>query len=267
MATEQAAPTKIFKRVPLDPMWTLAGTKLDLKAIYRRPRRSIGEYDEVIQERGPDGLPLYDLTGPLPLRRHGDWTAKGFEYVTVLSSVQPGDESFKYVASSLRAAGLNPAEYLQHPTFGTWNPKLYLATADNEDRSKFDALRAMVEQVGSDAVIAVRRMNDPNFTLPASLQGVPAGGTVLRNQAGQVVTGSAEVPGPRPSRVVLCTHCHEPAGLQVPAVERGDATFCSNACAEADAERQAVKAAAPPKPKAAAKAKATKPAPASEVKA
>jgi hypothetical protein len=192
------AEPRIFKCVPLDPLWTITGSKLDLKAIYRRPRRSVGEYDEIIQERGPDGLPLYDITSPLPLRRHSDWQTKGFEYVTVVSTLQQGDESFKYVADSLRKQGLNPADYLQHPVFGTWNPKLYLATAEQADRSKFSELTKMVEQFGSAAVTEIRKQNDPTFTLPPALQGIEPGGSVLRNHAGAPITGDEEVAGPSP---------------------------------------------------------------------
>jgi hypothetical protein len=188
------AEPRIFKCVPLDPLWTITGSKLDLKAIYRRPRRSVGEYDEIIQERGPDGLPLYDITSPLPLRRHSDWQTKGFEYVTVVSTLQQGDESFKYVADSLRKQGLNPADYLQHPVFGTWNPKLYLATAEQADRSKFSELTKMVEQFGSAAVTEIRKQNDPTFTLPPALQGIEPGGTVHRASVDVAAPGSASAP-------------------------------------------------------------------------
>src|SRR4051812_1121892 len=147
------AEKKIFKCVPIDNSWHIAGTKHDLKAMYRRPRRSIGEFDEVIQERGPDGRPLYDLCGPLPLRRHSDWVAKGFEYVTVVAQPQLEGGGWPVVAASLREKGLEPRDYLQHPQLGTWNPKLYLATADQADIDQFTALRALVEKLGSDVVL------------------------------------------------------------------------------------------------------------------
>lgn len=171
---------RVFKCIPLEVGWTIPGTKHDIKAIYRRPRRSVGEYDEVTQDKGPDGLPLYDIIGPLPLRRHSDWSAKGYEYVTVVTSPATEGSGWPAVAATLRAKGLNPQEYLQHPVFGTWNPKLYLATAESADRDKVDALRGMVEQFGSDVVTAIKRSEDPTFTLPAQLQGIPAGGVQLR---------------------------------------------------------------------------------------
>jgi hypothetical protein len=122
------------------PLWTLAGTKLDLKAIYRRPRRSRRV------RRGHSGA---RAGRPAAVRHHGPAAAAparrlAGEGLRVRHRrrrpCSRADESFKYVAASLRAAGAEPAEYLQHPQFGTWNPKLYLATADHVDRSKFDAL-------------------------------------------------------------------------------------------------------------------------------
>lgn len=175
-----ATTTRVFKCIPIDNGWIIPGTKLDLKAIYRRPRRLIGEYDEVIQARGEDGRPLYDLVGPLPMRRHSDWIAKGFEYVTVVVNPRREEEkgAWAAVAGSLRAKDLNPADYLQHPQFGTWNPKLYLATAEHADAAKFSELRALVYEMGSEAVLKVRRSMDPSFTLPETLQHIPPGGPV-----------------------------------------------------------------------------------------
>lgn len=169
--------TRVFKCVPLDNNWIIPGTKADLKAMYLRPRRSVGEYDEIVPERSPEGLPLYDLCGPLPLRRHADWTAKGYLYLTVVASPRNAeDPAWGLVVGSLRAKNLEPRDYLQHPVFGTWNPKLYLATAHQVDLDKFGALRALVEQLGSDTVLAVKQSDDPTFTLPPALQGIPPGG-------------------------------------------------------------------------------------------
>lgn len=172
-----AAPEpRVFRCVPFNQGWTING-RHNVKAIYRRPARAVGEYDEVIRLRRPDGLPLWDVCGPLPMNRHADWARKGYEYVTVATPADPLDTVWKdLVVPWLRHNGLNPSDYIQHPVFGTWNPKLYLATADDADRVRFDGLRAMVEKVGSEAVIAVRRMTDPTFELPEPLQNVPPGG-------------------------------------------------------------------------------------------
>jgi hypothetical protein len=188
---------RIFKAVPINPSWTVAGTKLDLKAIYRRPSRHVGEYDEIIQARSKDGLPLYDLTGPLPMRRHSDWIAKGYEYVTVVASPHADDGCWPQVAAWLRHNDLTPSEFLQHPVFGTWNPKLYLDTAVHIDRARVDALRALVEKLGSQAVLDVKRSTDPSFTLPLELQNIPAGG--LKNHAGRNILPHEEVAGPTPA--------------------------------------------------------------------
>lgn len=200
MATETTAPGRVFKCVPLNTQWTLPGTKLDLKAIYRRPRRRVGEYDEIIQERAPDGLPLYDLTAGLPMRRHSDWIAKGFEYVTLADR-----ESLEKVAAYLRADGLNPADFLQHPQLGPWNPKLYLATDEQADRVKLNALETMVEEFGSAAVLAISRKDNPNFALPAHLQGLGPGELSTRKVRAAAPAPpahqTAPAPAPAPSNI------------------------------------------------------------------
>src|SRR5919106_1444688 len=130
--------TKTFKCVPFDSVWSIPGTKFDLKGIYRRPRRVVGAYDEITVATSAEGLPLWDLTGPFPIRRHSDWVAKGFEYVTLADL-----ESLEKAAPSLRAKGLNVREYIQHPQLGPWNPKLYAATAEQGDRVAFAELLAL----------------------------------------------------------------------------------------------------------------------------
>lgn len=166
---------RVFKCIPLDVSWTIPGTKHDLKAIYRRASRRVGEYDEIVPEVGQDGLPVYDIIGPLPLRRHSDWSAKGYEYVTVVAAPGVEGSGWPVVAGHLRAKGLNPQDYLQHPVHGTWNPKLYLDTAGKIDRAKHSELMALVYKLGSQAVLDVRRSTDPSFTLPPALMGIAAG--------------------------------------------------------------------------------------------
>jgi len=129
---------KPFKPVPLQ-LVLQASTKLDLKAIYRRQQRAVGPFDEEILLTGDDGLPLWDLTTPLPVRRHGDWLKRGFEYVTLADM-----DSLEKVAPWLKNEGLDPRDFLFHRHFGPWNPKLYSATAAEGDRQSivriFDAL-------------------------------------------------------------------------------------------------------------------------------
>lgn len=151
---------RTFRCVPFDPNWAIAGTKYDLKAIYRRPRRTIGEYDEITPETNAEGLPLWDLTTPLPLRRHSDWTAKGYEYVTLADM-----ESLEKAAPSLRAKGLRVQDFVQHPQLGPWNPKLYAAVANVEDQTAFAELVALIEKFGVDTVEQIR-----GVALPAALR-------------------------------------------------------------------------------------------------
>lgn len=175
----------VFKCVPLDNAWTIPGTKLDLKAIYRRPARVVGEFDEVRQAVGADGMPLYDITGPLPLRRHSDWLAKGYEYVTLADM-----KSLEDVAPSLRQRGLSPAEFLQHPVFGPWNPKLYLASQGKVDQEKFAQLVAHVRKVGVEAYEDITGKKVPEVVRQMlAAEGAP--GTVASTAAGELGEKSA----------------------------------------------------------------------------
>lgn len=167
--TTMTAPVREFRRVPFNPDW-LNQDKLDLKAIYRRPRYARTQFDDIVRVL-EDGMPAWDLTGPLPVRRHNDWVAKGFEYLTLADR-----SSLNQVAGMLRAVGLNPADFDQHPEYGPWNPKLFLATQQRVDRDAHEELRRMVERFGSDAVVQIRRASEPAFELPADLQDIPAGG-------------------------------------------------------------------------------------------
>lgn len=135
-------PLKEFRPVPLQPVLQ-AAQKNDVRAIYRRPRRTTGPYDEEIHLVGDDGMPLWDLTTPLPVQRHQDWLKKGYEYVTL--SDRP---SLDKTAPYLREMGLNPADYVQHPHFGAWNPKLYAATAAEGDRTALLRMFEMLDKYG-----------------------------------------------------------------------------------------------------------------------
>lgn len=179
-----AAPPQ-FKRVPFNPAW-VTESKLDLHAIYRRPRYVRGAYDEIVRAT-EGGVPAWDLTGPLPVRRHSDWAAKGYEYVTLADR-----GSLLLAAPGLRGMGHNPAEYDQHPEFGPWNPKLFEATQRQVDQDQYAALRALVQQYGSETVISIKRASEPAFELPAELRGIPPGGQVAEPEpeAAAVAKGS-----------------------------------------------------------------------------
>lgn len=185
--------TATFRRVPFDPAWTIAGTKYDLKAIYRRPQRTTDEFDRVVPAVNAQGIPMWDLTGPLPLRRHADWVAKGYEYVTLADM-----ESLEKAAPGLRKRGLNPQEFIQHPQLGPWNPKMYLKVAHEADSAAYAELAALVAQFGAEAVIQIRRAVDPNFDLPQTLQPKPPAETADVSTAdGPAV--AAEVADPNPT--------------------------------------------------------------------
>lgn len=162
-----------FKAVPFDEAW-IASDKIDVHAIYRRPiLDDLGE-----QARDAHGVPQWDLTGGLPVRRHFDWRRKGFEYVTLADG-----ESLSKVAPLLRKRGYNAADYimLRNRVVGAtpWNPQLYLASQATVDRAQHDELVTLVQKFGSDAVLEIKRATEPHFQLPAHLRDIPPGGRTL----------------------------------------------------------------------------------------
>lgn len=154
-----------LKLVPFNPSW-VQHDKLDIKAIYKRPRFRTNEFDEVEPELDEKtGQPLYDLTGALSVRHHNKHASKGFVYVTLADR------------SSLVAAGEagtipNWREYDQHQQGGPWNYKLYLAGQEEAQDLAAAALEDQVKRFGSEAVLAIRREVDPKFQLPAKLRNI-----------------------------------------------------------------------------------------------
>lgn len=161
----------VFKAVPFDENW-INHDKIDIHAIYRRPI-----LDEVGEQVHIEGIPQWDFTTGLPVRRHYDWVKKGFHYLTL---ADPKSLANKHVLQGLRVKGLNPADFimLRNRMVGQspWNPQLYLASADQVERESFASLRALVERLGSDAVRDVKRVDDPTFELPLHLRDIPPGG-------------------------------------------------------------------------------------------
>ena len=163
-----------FTAVPFDPRW-IAHDKVDVHAIYRRPiLDDVGE-----QSLDAYGVPMWDLTGGLPVRRHHDWIRKGFEYVT-LADVESLRN--KIVVQGLVEQGLKPGDFimLRNRISGAspWNPQLYLASQSTRDRAQADGLTSLVELRGSDAVRDVMRLTNPTFELPVHLRGIEPGGHV-----------------------------------------------------------------------------------------
>jgi hypothetical protein len=118
-----------LKCVPLNPDW-VGNTGLDMRAIYRRPNG--------------------DLTADLPLRRHNQWQAKGFEYVTLADA-----SSLKLAAPWLMSKGHNPQEFVagySNEGATPWNVTKYLEGAHAADVAAADELKRLVDQFGVDAV-------------------------------------------------------------------------------------------------------------------
>lgn len=137
-----------FLCVPFDEGWAYSD-KLDLKAIYRRPRL---HPITGVQLTTATGVLAWDLVGGLPVRRHQDWLRKGFEYVTLADL-----ESLRNVAPYLRQAGLDPQSYIQsRRPLGPWDAALYLADVQASEAADAAEVAAQVKQFGAEAVQALR---------------------------------------------------------------------------------------------------------------
>lgn len=135
--------------VPFYDTWTGSETKLDLKAIYRRP--------------GGTGV---TLTGPLPMRRHKDWAIKGFQYVCLATLGDLGE-----VHQFLRGQGHDPlAMRSSFDRSGAFDVAQYLQRAKLEDESFLADLQAKVDKFGADTVVEMIRLSDPAFVLPAGIK-------------------------------------------------------------------------------------------------
>lgn len=152
-----------LKRVPLVAGMFGSDDKLDLKAIYRRKKQDNWGTPHL----DASGALQWDLTGPLPLRRHHDWTKKGFEYVTLAD-----EQSLKDAANALSIAGFDWHEYANQDrrTRSPFSQELYLADAKAQDSRELTELQEMVDQYGAEAVIGIRRKTEPTFELPASIK-------------------------------------------------------------------------------------------------
>lgn len=135
--------------VPFSEKWAGSETKLDLKAWYRRPSVHGG----------------FSMVGPLPLRRHLDWTRKGCEYVTLASR-----DDLALVAPWFRAEGVDVAKLAEaYDARGHFRMADYLKAEQVKDTQFLDDLRAKVAKFGADAVIEMMRITDPTFVLPEGL--------------------------------------------------------------------------------------------------
>jgi hypothetical protein len=164
-----------FRAVPFDAEW-VSHNKLDLRAIYRRPVRDEWTGDQKLDEK--TGLPQWDLTGPLPLRRHNDYIRKGFQYVTLADM-----KSLHDAAPYLREKGLDPRSFIMDPRMGPWNDQFYLTSQVKVDSAQMTELRRLVEKHGSEAIEESRRLVDPHFRLPSNLRGIAPGASTQQSVA------------------------------------------------------------------------------------
>lgn len=153
----------MLKVVPFDPQW-INHDKLDIKAMYRRPRWVVDQWGERQREYNADGLPTWDIVGPLPIKKHNHWVAKGFEYITLANR-----DSLRKAAKVNALAG-SPRDYDQHATGGPWNYRLYAEGQLHTEQSESAKLRADVEKFGAEAVETIRQQTDPSFRLPPELK-------------------------------------------------------------------------------------------------
>ena len=156
----------MLKLVPFNPSW-ITHERIDIKAIYRRPRFVEDQYGDFERELGPDGLPAWDLTTPLPVKQHSKWAQKGFEYVTLASRND-------LVAAAKEHSVANWKEYDQHATGGPWNIRLYLEGQVVERSDQAAQIASDVERFGPEAVESIRRQTDPTFRLPEHLRAAEA---------------------------------------------------------------------------------------------
>lgn len=160
--------------VPFNAAW-INHDKIDVHAIYERPRFKQDEYGEWEREIDKDGLQTWDLTGPLPVKSHNKYLAKGFRYVTLADAMslmiagQQGTVQLQENMTTWR-------EYMQHQTGGPWNYKKYAEGIRDSHTRDAEVLRADVLRFGAEAVEQIRRQTDATFVLPDELRklGTPA---------------------------------------------------------------------------------------------
>jgi hypothetical protein len=158
-----------LKLVPFNGTW-INHDKIDLHAIYRRPRFVEDKYGEMQREVSKDGVPTWDLTGPLPVRQHNKWTAKGFEYITLANR----ESLYMAARTNTLPPGKTIQEYDQHQTGGPWNFRKYIEGEDAMMTLDAAQLKADVEEYGSAAVEMISRRTNPAFVLPENLRNIPA---------------------------------------------------------------------------------------------
>lgn len=154
----------MLKLVPFNDAW-IDSDRIDLHAIYRRPRFVQDAYGEWSRELDDNGLPTWDLTTALPVKQHNKWMQKGFQYVTLANR-----DSLLMAARTGTLLGGTARDYDQHQTGGPWNWRKFHEGQQHTNTEELDRLRADVEEFGADTVEKLRRRTHPDFVLPPSLR-------------------------------------------------------------------------------------------------
>jgi hypothetical protein len=151
----------MLKCVPLDPSWTGAETRLDLKAIYRRRKQN--QWGQPILDA--NGQEQWDTTGPLPLRRHHKWIEKGFAYITLADY-----DSLQEVIPWLNKQGLDWRSFIQSELGRSpFDAKKYMQGVAQEQADDLKDLRELVAEFGVEAVTKIKQKENPAFVMPAAL--------------------------------------------------------------------------------------------------
>lgn len=167
----------MLRLVPFNSAW-IQHDKLDLKAIYRRPRWTEDAYGEPVRVLD-GGLPAWDLTGPLPVKQHNKWTGKGFEYVTLADRASLVEAAKKGSLVDEHGHAVSASEFVQDPkTGGPWNYRKYDEGQAQLVSAELVQIRNAVIAYGSTAYEDIRRMHEPGFSLPEWLKGFNAGDDV-----------------------------------------------------------------------------------------
>lgn len=183
--------------VPFNAAW-INHDKIDVHAIYQRPRFVSDEYGEWEREVDKDGLQTWDLTGPLPVKSHNKWLAKGFRYVTLSDSVSLQTAGTQGTVA-LQAGMHSWREYNQHQTGGPWNYKKWAEGVKDTHSAEAAQLREDVIAYGADVVERIHRRMDPSFKLTDQLRalGEQADAGRRSDRAAEVATAVEAAAGRR----------------------------------------------------------------------
>lgn len=154
----------MLRLVPFHDGW-ITHERLNVNAIYRRPRFVQDQYGDWQREYDEHGLPTWDLTTPLPVRGHNKWRSKGFEYITLADR-----GSLVQVAKVGMLIGGTVSDYDQSQAGGPWNYRKYAESQQDTNTAELEMLRADVAKFGADAVEAIHQRSNPYFRLPEALR-------------------------------------------------------------------------------------------------